>query len=59
MDFEAQISKNHEQNTSKNVVFFESVFLSILGGFGEGFGRVLGGAGAFLASPGPLLAVIF
>ena len=59
MDFQAQISKNHEKNISKYVVFFEGIFLSFSGGFGEGFGRVLGGAGAFLASPGPLLAVIF
>ena len=43
MDFEVEISKNREKNASKNYVFFDCVFLSILGGFGEGFGTLLGG----------------
>ena len=43
MDFEVEISKIREQNASKNYVFFDSVFLSIFGGFGEGFGMLLGG----------------
>ena len=43
MDFEVEISKNHEKNASENDVFFDCVFLSILRGFGEGFGTVLGG----------------
>ena len=32
-----------KKNASKNDVFFDSVFLSIFGGFGEGFGMLLGG----------------
>ena len=43
MDFEVEISKIREKNASKNYVFFDSVFLSIFGGFGEGFGMLLGG----------------
>ena len=43
MDFEAEISKNREKNGSKNYVFFDCIFLSILGGFGKGFGTLLGG----------------
>ena len=31
------------KNASENNVFFDCVFLSILGGFGEGFGTLLGG----------------
>ena len=54
--FEVQIEENHENDAFKNSVFFACVFLSILGGFGDGFGRVLGG---FVASLGPLLASFF
>ena len=43
MDFEVEISKNHEKNASEIYIFFDCVFLSILRGFGEGFGTVLGG----------------
>ena len=40
---EVKIEENHENDAFKNGVFFACVFLSILGGFGEGFGRGLGG----------------
>ena len=43
MDFETEISKNREKNGSKNYVFFDCIFLSILGRFGKGFGTLLGG----------------
>ena len=43
MDLEVEISKNREKSASKNDVFFDCVFLSIFGGFGEGFGMLLGG----------------
>ena len=39
MGFEVQIEENREKNYSKNIVFFDCFFSSILVGFGEGFGR--------------------
>ena len=59
MDFEVKIEKNREKNVSKKYVFFDCVFLSILGGFGEGFGRILGGIWRLLALLGSFLGVIF
>ena len=56
MDFEVEISKNREKNASKNDVFFDCVFLSIVGGFGEGFGTLLGGG---LHPLGPSMAVFW
>ena len=50
MDFEVKIEKNREKNVSKKYVFFDCVFLSILGGFGEGFGRGLEPLGASWAT---------
>ena len=48
MDFEVKDQTNREKNGSKNDVFLDCVFLSILGGFGEGLGRVLGGGWSLL-----------
>ena len=59
MDFEVTNQKNREKNSSKNVVFFDCIFRLILGGFGEDFGRVLGGVWRLLAPLGPLFGVIF
>ena len=54
MDFDVKIREHREKNGSKNDAFFKYVFLSISDGFGEGFGRVLGGVwrplGAFWAT---------
>ena len=38
-----KIQDNRNKNDSKNTVFFACVFQSLLGGFGRGLGRVLGG----------------
>ena len=43
MFFEVKIEKNQEKNDSKNIVFLAWSFQWILGGFGKGFGKVLGG----------------
>ena len=59
MDFEVKNQKNREKSSSKNVVFFDCIFRLILGGFGEDFGRVLGGVWRLLAPLGPLFGVIF
>ena len=59
MDFEVKNEKNREKSSSKNVVFFDCIFRLILGGFGEDFGRVLGGVWRLLAPLGPLFGVIF
>ena len=56
---EAEIQENHEKNDSKNHVFFACVFKSILERFGKGFGKVLGGFAASLASLGSLLCLLF
>ena len=45
-----------EKNDSPNNAFFDCVFLSISGGFGEGLGRVLRGVWRVLAPLGPPLA---
>ena len=59
IDFEVEIWKNREKNASNNYVFFACVLLSILEGFGKGFGRVLGGVWSLLAPLGPLFGVSF
>ena len=46
-------------NASRNIVFFACVFDSILGGFGAGFGRVLGGGWGLLAPLGLYFLVFF
>jgi len=38
-----KIQDNRNKNDSKNIVFFACIFQSLLGGFGRGLGRVLGG----------------
>ena len=43
MDLGVEIERNHDKNVSQITVFGRCVFPSILGGFGEGFGRVWGG----------------
>ena len=48
-----------KKTVPKNVVFFDCVFLLILGGFGEDFGRVLGRVWRLLASLGSLFGIIF
>ena len=59
MDFEAKNEKDREKNSSQNDVFFECIFILVLGGFGEDFGRVWGGVWSLLAPLGPLFGVIF
>jgi len=59
MDFEAKNQKIREKVSSKNNDFFDCIFLWILGGFGEDFGRVLGGVWRLLASLGSLFGIIF
>ena len=59
MDFEAKNQKICDKVFSKNNDFFDCIFLWILGGFGEDFGRVLGGVWRLLASLGSLFGVIF
>ena len=59
MDFEVKNQKNREKTVPKTMFFFDCIFLSILGGFGEDFGRVLGGVWRLLAPLGPLFGVIF
>ena len=59
MDFAVKNHKNCEKMNSKNNVFFDCIFLWILGGFAEDFGRVLGGVWRLSASLGSLLGVIF
>ena len=44
---------------SKSNVFFDCIFLWILGGFGEGLGRVLGEVWRLLASLRSLFGVDF
>ena len=43
MDFEVKNQKIRETISSKNNVVFDCIFLWVLGGFGEDFGRILGG----------------
>ena len=43
MDFEVKNQKILEKIRFKSNVFFDCIFLWILGGFGESLGRVLGG----------------
>ena len=59
MDFEVKNQKIREKISSKNNVVFDCIFLWVLGGFGEDFGRVLGGVWRLLASLGSLFGVIF
>ena len=59
MDFEVKNQKILEKIRFKNNVFFDCIFLWILGGFGEGLGRVLGGVWRLLASLRSLFGVDF
>ena len=48
-----------ENISSKNNVVFNCIFLWVLGGFGEDFGRVLGGVWRLLAPLEPFFGVLF
>ena len=58
LDFEVKIEKNREKNVSKKDVFFDCVFLSILGGFRGDFGEGLGGVWSLLAPLGPFFGAL-
>ena len=51
--------KIRETNESPNDVFFDRIFEWILGGFGEGFGELLGGIWEALEALGSFFDVIF
>ena len=59
MDFEVKNQKILEEIRFKNNVFFDCIFLWILGGFGEDFGMVLGGVWSLLVPLGALFGIIF
>ena len=59
MDFEVQNQKIREKISSTINVVFDCIFLWILGGFGEDFGRVLGGVWRLLALLGSLFGILF
>ena len=58
-----KIKENREKNAPPNIVFFACAFQSILGGFGMGFGRVLGGvwslSGVSWATFGPIFGCLY
>ena len=59
MDFKVKNQKINEKISSKNSVVFDCIFLWVLGGFGEDFGRVLGGVWRLLAPLGSLFGILF